>query len=253
MIQTFEMLIPTTNSMRTIRVYQPNACTSESPCDVLFMHDAQNIFDDKMSYHEVSWRVVEGLKQAEIDHVMIVGIDNSLQRLDEYSPYETMIEQKDRFLKGTGGLGDIYIDFVVKELIPLIQSKYPINRNYYMAGSSMGAYISMFAAIRYPKVFKGIGCFSIASWFNEPALLNDLKAASIPIDMAFYISVGKHETSADDIKEFPEIYMNNSKHVYHLLKEKGIQTLTFNLNDGKHNERQWMQLFPEFASFMFKQ
>ena len=250
MIDTFEMLIPTTNTQRTIRVYKPESSHVDS-FDVLFMHDAQNLFDDEMSYHEVSWRVIEGLKKAHVNHVMIVGIDNSMHRLDEYSPYKTSIEMKDRFLKGSGGLGDTYIDFIVNDLLPRIQSKYPTTNNYYMAGSSMGAYISMFAAMRYPTLFKGIGCFSIASWFNEAAFLKDLKKANLPKDMAFYISVGKHETSSTDIKEFPDIYIRNSKNVHDVLKEKGIENITFNMNDGQHNERQWMTLFPEFISFMF--
>jgi predicted alpha/beta superfamily hydrolase len=216
------------------------------------MHDAQNIFDDALSYHEVSWRVIDGLKQAGVDHVMVVGIDNSMRRLDEYSPYETVIEIKDRFIKGTGGLGNIYIDFIVQELLPRLHEDYPITNNIYMAGSSMGAYISMFAAIKYPRLFKGIGCFSIASWFNESAFLKDLNASKISKDMAFFISVGQHESSADDIKEFPEIYINNSKNVYNTLEAKGIENITFNINDGKHNERQWMDMFPLFAEFMFK-
>lgn len=253
MIETFEIFIPTTKSMRTIRVFTPESCNEDSPCDLLFMHDAQNIFDDSMSYHEVSWRVIEGLKKANVTNVIVVGIDNSIQRLDEYSPYETNIEQKDRFLKGTGGLGDTYIDFVIKSLLPRIQKTYPVTKNIYMAGSSMGAYISMFAAIRYPNVFKGIGSFSIASWFNEPMFLKDLNATTLPKDMSFYISVGRHETSAKDIKEFPDIYINNSKHLYNVLKEKGIKKLKLNINDFEHNEYQWMTLFPEFASFMFKQ
>jgi predicted alpha/beta superfamily hydrolase len=249
MLDTFEMLIPTTKSQRTIRIYVPEGCDQTHPCDVLFMHDAQNLFDDAMSYHEVSWRVIDGLKKAH-QKVIIVGIDNAMQRLDEYSPYETHIELKDRFIKGTGGLGDIYINFIVQELMPYVQTHYPMTQNYYMAGSSMGAYISMFAAIRYPNLFKGIGCFSIASWFNEAALLKDLKAASIPLDMSFYISVGKHETSSNDIKEFPDIYINNSKNVYDLLQQKGIKKISFHLTDGYHNERQWMELFPDFITFI---
>lgn len=250
MIQTFEVFIPTTNTQRTIRVYKPDACTKDNPCDILLMHDGQNLFDDEMSYHEVSWRVIDGLKKAN-QNMIIVGIDNSMQRLDEYSPYETNIELKDRFMKGSGGLGWIYIDFIMKDLLPRIQKDYPTTNNTYMAGSSMGAYISMFAAIKYPHQLKGIGCFSIASWFNEEALLRDLKQSSIPKEVSFYISVGTHETSAKDIKEFPEIYINNSRRVYEALIEKGMKHITFNMNDGYHNERQWMELFPEFIQFLY--
>lgn len=253
MLKSFELKIPTTQSLRTIRVYDPETCSKARPCDVLFMHDAQNLFDDEMSYHEVSWRVIEGLEKANVKNMIVVGIDNSpTERMNEYSPYETNIELKNRFIKGTGGKGFIYIDFIVNDLLLEIKSRYHTSENYYMAGSSMGAYISMFAAMRYPFLFKGIGCFSIASWFNEDQLLNDLKASNLNLDTSFFISVGDQETSSDDLKEFPEIYINNSKHVYEVLENKGMKHLSFQIVNGKHNERQWMSLFPEFIRFITK-
>lgn len=253
MLKTFELKIPTTQSLRTIRVYDPETCNEARPCDILFMHDAQNLFDDQMSYHEVSWRVIEGLEKANVKNIIVVGIDNSpTERMNEYSPYETTIELKNRFIKGTGGKGFIYIDFIVNDLMPEIKSRYHTSDNYYMAGSSMGAYISMFAAMRYPLLFKGIGCFSIASWFNEDQFLKDLKASNLSLDTSFFISVGDQETSSDDLKDFPEIYINNSKHVYEVLENKGMKHLSFKIVNGKHNERQWMNLFPEFIRFISK-
>lgn len=253
MLKTFEMIIPTTNTLRTLRVFDPETCSETRPCDILLMHDAQNLFDDTMSYHEVSWRVIEGLEKANVKNMIIVGIDNSpTERMNEYSPYETNIELKDRFIKGTGGKGFIYIDFIANDVLPEIKTRYHTSENYYMAGSSMGAYISMFAAMRYPDLFKGIGCFSIASWFNEIKFINDLNRSSINLNTSFFISVGDQETSSDDVKEFPEIYINNSKHVYETLEKKGLKKLSFNIVKGKHNERQWMTLFPDFINFITK-
>ena len=253
MLKTFEFMIPTTNTLRTIRVYDPETCRDGRPCDVLFMHDAQNLFDDDMSYHEVSWRVIEGLEKAGVNHLIVVGIDNSpTERMNEYSPYKTNFDLKNRMIKGTGGKGLIYIDFIVKTLLPFMKDHYVTSENYYMAGSSMGAYISMFAAMRYPSLFKGIGCFSIASWFNETQFLNDLKTSSINSNTSFFISVGDQETSSDDLKDFPEIYINNSKNVYEVLENKGIKHLSFQVVSGKHNERQWMTLFPDFIKFMIQ-
>lgn len=252
MLKTIELMIPTTNSLRTIRIFDPETCSETSPCDILLMHDAQNLFDDDMSYHEVSWRVIEGLEKANVNHILIVGIDNSTERMNEYSPYETNIELKDRFIKGTGGKGFEYIDFIVHDVLSKIKSLYKTTDTYYMAGSSMGAYISMFAAMRYPHLFKGIGCFSIASWFNEVKFLNDLNTSSIDPNTSFFISVGDQETSSDYIKDFPEIYINNSKHVYEALEKKGFKNLSFKIVNGKHNERQWMTLFPDFIKFITK-
>lgn len=250
MLETFELLIPTTHDLRTIRVYKPTIC-NEIACDVLFMHDAQNLFDDALSYHEVSWRAIEAAKASDYQHLIIVGIDNHpKERMNEYAPYETPIELNDRFIKGTGGKGFIYIDWIKDILIPHINQTYHTSNTYYMAGSSMGAYISMFAIIRYPKLFKAIGCFSIASWFNEKQFLKDLNDATLEKDTLFWISVGEHESSSKDILNFHEIYINNSKHVFEYLKEKDVKNVMFTLHPGEHNERQWMELLPKFISFI---
>ena len=98
---------------------------------------------------------------------------------------------------------------------------------FYMAGSSMGAYISMFTAMRYPHIFSAIGSFSIASWFNESEFLQALHASNIHIDTRFWVSVGTNESSSDSIKDFNDIYINNSKHVPDVLKHKKIINIHF--------------------------
>jgi predicted alpha/beta superfamily hydrolase len=252
MYHEIKRFIPTTNSERSHRIWVPETCSKDHPCDVLYMHDAQNLFSDELSYHEVSWRVIDGMKQADVDHVIIVGIDNSDIRLDEYSPFVTTIELKDRFIKGLGGKGDIYVDYIEHDLIPFIEANYAVTKNRYIAGSSMGAYISVYAAAKYPNTYKGVGSFSIASWFNEDALLNAINASSLSTEQMYYVSIGRHESSSNDIKEFPEIYLKNSENLVRKLKRKGIKTIHYNINDGAHNERQWMNLFPEFCKLMFK-
>jgi len=250
MLETFELFIPTTNDLRTIRVYKPELCNTAS-CDVLFMHDAQNIYDDAMSYHDVSWRVIDALNESHYNHLIVVGIDNHpKERMNEYSPYETEVSFKDRFIKGLGGKGFIYIDWIKNDLIPYIKQTYQTTDTFFMAGSSMGAYISMFSAMRYPDLFKGIGCFSIASWFNEPKFLSDLKASSLNKNTYFWVSVGMHESSSKDITNFNEIYIKNSMNVLDVLKEKEIKHVLYTLHPGEHNERQWMELFPKFIDFI---
>ena len=75
MFQTFSLFIPTNHSLRNIRVYANDICLTEA-CDVLIMHDAQNLFDDSMSYSGLSWGVKEALNHSSFTHLMVVGIDN---------------------------------------------------------------------------------------------------------------------------------------------------------------------------------
>ena len=250
MFETFSLFMPTTQTLRTIRIYRPDACLTEA-CDVLIMHDGQNLFEDRLSYSGLSWRVKEAIEASTYKQLMVVGIDNHPKhRMNEYSPFVNTMTFKDRDISGLGGMGYAYIDFIVHALIPEIKKRYLITSTYYMAGSSMGAYISMFAAIRYPKLFKAIGSFSIASWFNESAFLHELQDAKLDTETRFWVSVGTKESSSDTIKDFNDIYINNSKHVKDILTLKKIKHMHFELYEGSHNEKQWMELFPKFITFL---
>ena len=56
-----------------------------------------------------------------------------------------------------------YLKFIVEELKPYINTNFSVKTdavNTFVAGSSMGGLISMYALCEYPKVFGGAGCLS---------------------------------------------------------------------------------------------
>jgi enterochelin esterase-like enzyme len=77
---------------------------------------------------------------------------------------------------------DNYLKFLVKELKPFIDNNYATikNReNTFIAGSSMGGLISMYAMCEYPKVFGGAACLSTHWPGVPPANYNPVPAALI--------------------------------------------------------------------------
>lgn len=56
---------------------------------LLIMHDGQNLFNDSTSFGGVSWRCKETMDELigdeKIQEVVIVGIDNTPRRIDEYT------------------------------------------------------------------------------------------------------------------------------------------------------------------------
>lgn len=101
-----------------------------------------------------------------------MGIDNAsshgkFSRMDEYSPYcETHLFPTgwDPDVDYSGGKGALYVDFIVNTLKNYIDSNFrtlPDRNNTAIAGSSMGAYISLFAAILRLDVFSKVGVFSL--------------------------------------------------------------------------------------------
>ncbi|MDX9691900.1 MAG: alpha/beta hydrolase-fold protein, partial [Acholeplasmataceae bacterium] len=209
--------IPTTLDERTIRVLLPDDYESTNKSyGVIYMHDGQNLFEDETSYGGHSWGIYES-KQELIIHermedMIIVGIDNSPLRMSEYSPWKNNFKISDRDVMDTGGQGDLYAQFIVETVLPFIEEKYRINKNQrYVAGSSMGAYISMYIISKYPKEFIGAGIFSLASWFNEEPFIDYIDKSKLMKNSRFFISIGRHETSSQANKDFNQIYLNNSR------------------------------------------
>jgi predicted alpha/beta superfamily hydrolase len=126
---------------------------------VLYMHDGQNLIDPKTAYAGKDWQVDETvtrlIKEYKIKEIIVVGIYNSKDRLEEYSDTEK---------------GKKYLKFIIEELKSFVDSKYRTltdNKNTAIIGSSMGGLASFLAAWKYPEVFSMTGCMSSSFHFND--------------------------------------------------------------------------------------
>jgi enterochelin esterase-like enzyme len=152
--------MPQLKRQRRVWIYLPESyAASKKTFPVLYMHDGQNVFEDTTSYSG-EWGVDEALDTLgkKYGEVIVVAVDNGGdKRMNEYSPYNM-----ERFGKGEG---DAYVDFLVKTLKPYIQKHYRASKktaDNYVAGSSMGGLISLYAILKYPKEFGGAGVFYTA-------------------------------------------------------------------------------------------
>lgn len=242
--------------MRTLRILLPKDYHQQTEAyPVLYMHDGQNLFEDELAYGGHSWGIDEVLKAHALDQVIVVGIDNSPDRLFEYSPWKSSpIVAKITYTE-TGGQGDQYADFVVNTVKPYIEENFRVKTGYQhtmIAGSSMGAYISAYIASKYPHLFSVVGVFSLASWFNEEPFLSYIHAQSLPTDQRYFISIGRNETSYAPEKNFNNIYLNNSRNFKALLEKKGIVDIRYIETDDVHNELAWNKMFHEFILWINK-
>ncbi|MBK8555192.1 MAG: alpha/beta hydrolase [Lewinellaceae bacterium] len=184
--------IPQLDRTRRIWVYlPPDYASSGKNYPVLYMHDAQNLFDAATSFSG-EWEVDESLNllfQQGDYGCIVVGIDNGgTHRLDEYSPWVNT--------QYGGGEGELYVDFMVNTLKPHIDSLYrtlPGRQATGIMGSSMGGLISMYALSERQDVFSKAGIFSPAFWFagNEPA--NHVASSTKEGDVRVYFLAGGDE------------------------------------------------------------
>ena len=134
------------------------------------MHDGQMLFDATTTWNHQEWQVddVVGRMIAQdcIRKCIVVGIDNTDKRLNEYYPAKTCLyvptdKREGKELKDF--LGDAYLCFLVEEVKPFIDKRYkPLTsrEHTYLMGSSMGGLISLYGLCEYPQVFGGAACLS---------------------------------------------------------------------------------------------
>ncbi len=240
-------LIPQLKRTRRVWIYLPecySACTKRFP--VLYMHDGQNVFDDATSYSG-EWGVDEYLDSLGMDakECIVVAIDNgSTKRLNEYCPYDFNLSGFTNSGKINKGEGNQYVDFLVKTLKPFIDKNYRTAKDKVytaIAGSSMGGLISLYAVLKYPKVFGAAGIFSPA-FSVAPKIFDDIKAKGKKVSSKIYFYAGKQEgeTMVPDMLKAYEAMSKVSK-----AKMQAVIR-----NDGRHNEPTWRKEFPLFYEWI---
>jgi predicted alpha/beta superfamily hydrolase len=160
---------------------------------VLYMHDGQNLFDPATAFAGVDWGVDEAMARlaaaGEIRPAIVVGVWNTERRLAEYLPSRPFGTAPDRALlaavplgEGTEPESDAYLRFLTGELKPAIDRRYrtrPGRADTFIAGSSMGGLVSIYAVLEYPEVFGGAACLS-THWLAGEGLVADDVAARLP-------------------------------------------------------------------------
>jgi len=247
-----EFEIPNLNRKRTVRLYlPPGYYKSKEAFPVVYMHDAQNIFDTETSYSG-EWGVDETLNKLYRDKnfkVIVVGIDNGgSKRLDEYSPWKN-----DAY---GGGEGDDYLDFLVNALKPFIDSNYKTltdKKNTAIIGSSMGGLISHYAGLKYPAIFGKIGVFSPAFWFAPEVKEFSKKHGGLK-DTRMYFLAGGKEGSNTAYNEISKTVKDMNTMV-ETLNNQGFtpENVTSKVvPEGRHNEKLWRTNFEESMLWLFQ-
>lgn len=212
---------------RNVDVWLPEGYSNKEKYAVLYMHDGQALYDAESTWNKQAWEIdqVAGklISEGKTQKFIIVGIwNNGQKRHPEYfpqKPYESLSQiQKDTITAQLQKAGrtkeifapysDLYLKFLVTELKPFIDKNFstkPDQKNTFIAGSSMGGLISMYAICEYPKVFGGAACISthwpgVFSSDNNPipdAFVNYLKTnLPNPKDHKIYFDYGDQTLDA---------------------------------------------------------
>jgi predicted alpha/beta superfamily hydrolase len=236
--------IPQLHRKRRVWIYLPEGyASSKKRYPVLYMHDGQNLFDDATSYSG-EWGVDECLDTMK-KKCIVVAVDNGQdKRLNEYCPYDFSLTGIAASYSSNKGEGNQYVDFLVKTLKPFIDRKYRTLRDKahtFIAGSSMGGLISMYAVLKYPDFFGGVGVFSPAFWVGQK-IFPDIKKKGKMVQSKIYFYAGK--------KESDSMVTDMLKAMEGMSKVSHSKITAVIRDDGKHNEQSWRKEFPLFYQWL---
>lgn len=154
---------------RNVFVWLPPSYSKQSvkKYPVLYMHDGQNLIDPLTSFMGIDWQVDETvtklIKAGKLKEIIVIGINNTKDRLEEYSDSEK---------------GNNYIKFLIEELKPFVDSNYRTladAKNNAVMGSSMGGLIAFLIAWKHPDIFSMAGCLSSSFYYENDKIFETVK------------------------------------------------------------------------------
>ena len=226
---------------------------------VLYAHDGQNLFDPNGAYG--SWKLdaaIEALlAQGEIEPMVVVGIHNTVDRMDEYT------HVADDLGSGpVGGKADAYYQLVTEAVMPLVEQHYRVKtgpQNTWTMGSSLGGLISLYFGMTHPEVFGRVaGLSTTAGWGSigpgehQPTIIELAQSAGKQA-LRIYLdsgggpgSDGCPDTDQDGIQDDSATAQDNYCESAQLRDVYAAAGYTFDVDlihwwepDAEHNEAAW--------------
>ena len=267
---------------KAVDIWVPENYSSDKKYSVIYMHDGGSLFGkntDKKGWGS-KWKADEVatklLNENKVKEFIIVGIYNTGKtRWNEYFPSKS-INYLDKNYKDslffqnennyTNLIADNYLKFIVKELKPYIDNTFSVykNANYtYIAGSSMGGLISMYAIFEYPNVFSRAACIS-THWMGVAPNKDGVYDKRVPFSIFDYMkdhvpNPNNHRlwfdygNAAGDLDSY---YVEYGVYVDSIFDKKGYDSKNFKnilFRGEKHSGKSWNKRLDQIFEFLLKE
>jgi predicted alpha/beta superfamily hydrolase len=240
---------------RKIWIYlPPDYQLSTKNYPVLYMYDAQNLFDRRSAAFGHEWNVDESLEELFYEEnfpgLIIVALDNSSRRGCEYNVFS---EDPHPYCADGSAQGQSLNDAIVQELKPWIDRNYRSRQERVhtaIMGSSMGGQMALDMGLRYPDVFSRVLALS-PSYQNQlqhPLRMPDwIRSLTIPADLAVYQDMG----DAESIRELSAAALIGNMHeVQRALHDRGLgkeRNEARVIPGALHHEKAWAARFKDLV------
>lgn len=248
MVQKWNVTIPklTGQEHRRAYLYLPSSYRyhAERRYPVLYMFDGHNVFFDEDATYGKCWGMKEYMDYTRTQMIIAaVECNHSPDhgRLKEYSPFDF----SDPEFGDIEGRGDLTMDWIVTQFKPYIDHSYrtlPGRTHTFIAGSSMGGLMSLYALFAFNHVFSGAAALSPSLWTNPEKISSMIQTRPVCEDTVLYMDYGSNEIAGRDnmIREYSRICG--------LLFEKKIRLTSRIVPNGNHCEASWERQIPFFMN-----
>lgn len=174
--------------------------------------------------------------QKELPGMIVVGIDNGDDyRVEEYCPWAYHHGTK----KGEGA-GDYYLKDLLEEVKPFIDHHFrTIPEDTGIGGSSLGGFLALYAAFRYPHIFRRVLAMSPAIWFAGDLVEFANKTVKHP--WRIYMDVGTNESKNFQIRRR---YREAAVKMQRTLKKMAVPSQLIIEKGAIHHESAWARRLP---------
>ena len=222
----------------------------------LYLHDGQNVFDQKTAAFGVEWGVDEQAEhlilQGQIEPIVIVGIANTPARIAHYTPFPDPISG--------GGMGPAYRQFLCEELRPWMETQYPLRKSPHdraLAGSSLGGLSSLYISWTRADIFGKVAALSPSLWWGERKLIirigGDQSSAARPLKIG--LDMGDEESQEDDNDNGGPDVIDDLRTLRAVLLDKGYrigENFAYQeIQGGRHDEASWSARVDSVLKFLF--
>ena len=240
---------------RLVRVWLPPGYdeTSATRYPVLYLNDGQNLFDPATAFAGVDWRVGAAAErlivEGKIPALIIVGIDNTGEsRLREYIPYRSLE------LRLFGAHGKRYPEFLLREVMPLIEKYYRVAKgpeHMGLGGSSLGGLITLYTQLAAPGVFGRLLIESPSLFVANRKILDECRSFR-DWPHRIYLGIGTREmgNATKDEKVVKDVW-----ELERILRAAGLGEgrLKVWIEEGAaHHEAAWGARFAVALEFLFR-
>ena len=233
---------------RTVYVYIPDAAADDPDAryPVLYMFDGHNVFFDEDATYGKSWGMREYLDATDT-RVIVVAVDCNHRlpngRLSEYSPFDF----SDPHFGSVEGKGGLFMRWMVRTLKPRIDRTYPTLRDRahtWIAGSSMGGLMSLYAVTAHNDVFGRAAALSPSVWLVRDRMIPLIRNSDYAPDTVIYLDYGQREMGSH--RGMKRAFMQTAKALY----ERGALITCRLVPNGDHCEACWEEQLPVFMPIL---